>query len=281
MDKTIPDTPRKLDPERTFDAIVEWIANTCREERTPGLIVGLSGTDSILTFLACARALERLGMPERLVGVNFEHGSKNEFNGAGTAFTCVKSDFNWVANDIFPWLVKQAPKAVLEVDRSIPHSDDNKRWGALLSRAIAGTGHRQGLLSNHFFPVGTRNATEEALGSYSQISKSVSMQPIIRLFKSEVLEICAHLGVPQVAIDKSRDVDCDCGRFDTQARYMRELDLFVMCKLGLLSRAGLEKIVPPEALNAVTEFYVEETSANEFRRHTPYIPSKNLAVVMT
>ena len=277
---SLPATPRKLDLGKTFENIVSWIGETALKERAPGLIVGLSGTDSILTFLACAKAFERMGKTEKVLGLNFEHISKNEFAGKEQPFQCAKSEFNWVANDIFPWLKKQAPGVALEIDSSIPHSDDNKRWGHLFSRAVSSNDPRHGLSSAHYFPVGTRNATEQVLGTYSQLSKSVSMLPIVGLFKSEVLELCNYLGVPQIAIDKSREIDCDCGRFDTQANHVRELDLFIMHKQGLLSRDYINANIPREVLNAVVAFYVEETATNSYRPRTPYLPQTPLVVTL-
>jgi NH3-dependent NAD+ synthetase len=270
------DAPRRLDPAATFESIVSWIAAQAQKERAPGLIVGVSGTDSILTFLACARAFARLGKPQRVLGLHFEHAAAPAPGENGIA--CARGDFNWVAREIFPWLRGQAPQAVLEIDRSLPESDDNKRWGHLFSRAVRDTARNHGLTSLHYFPVGTRNATEQALGTYSQLSKSVSLLPIVDLYKSEVLELCRYLGVPQVALDKSREVDCDCGRFETQANHMRELDLYLMQRQGLLSADYVRAAMPREVLNAVREFCAEESYANDFRRRTPYMPQQSLAV---
>lgn len=264
---TAPDAPRTLDPAATFAAMTDWIADQSRREGAPGLIVGLSGTDSLLTFMACARAFAAMGRPERVLGVHYEHAP------APDALTPA---FNHFAGVIAPWLAANAPGARVEIDRSLPENDDNKRWGALFSRAVADTGAGRDLHRDHYFVVGTRNATEQALGTYSQISKSVSMLPIVDLYKSEVLDICRWLNVPQSAIDSSCETDCACGRFDTQARYMQELDWLLMQKAGLLSRAGFEARVPEPARAAVREFYVEETVRNDFRLRTPYRPAQPL-----
>jgi NH3-dependent NAD+ synthetase len=272
--------PRRIDPEKTFDAIVAWIERKASEERAPGLIVGISGTDSILTFLASARAFENMGKGHKVLGVNFEHATKDKLVEKSQPFVCVKSDFNWVANDIIPWLQEKAPQVRLETDRTIEHSDDNMRWGRLFSRAVSDVDMRHGLGSSHYFPVGTRNATEHTLGTYSQLSKSVSMLPIIDLYKTEVLALCAYLGVPKIAMDKSREIDCDCGRFEVQANHMQELDYYIMYKRGQLSLKYLQDNVPPEVLNAVTEFYMEETLGNSYRPRTPYRPEQNLVVMM-
>ncbi len=277
---TIPDRPRKIDPAATFESVVSWIERKSKERHAPGLIVGISGTDSILTFLACAKAFERMGKQKRVLGLNFQHATKNEFVGKGKAFECISSEFNWVAQDIFPWLKEQAPKAQFEIDDSIPHSDDNIRWGHLFSRAIRETNARQGMLNKHYFPVGTRNATEQVLGNYSQISKNVSLFPIIDIYKTEVLEICSYLGVPQIAIDKSREIDCDCGRFDVQANHMQELDWLIMERKEMLSEQFLVKNISHNVLVAVQDFYAEEKYGNEFRTATPYLPEQSLVVTL-
>lgn len=262
-----PDAPRVIDPEATFTGIVNWIKAEAVREGAPGLIVGLSGTDSLLTFMACAKAFAELGKPEKVLGLHFDHTP-----------TGITSIFNHFAHVVAPWIAARAPGTRVEIDRSLPDNDDAKRWGHLFSRAVRDTTARQDLHGAHYFPVGTRNATEDALGTYSQISKSVSMLPIVDLYKSEVLDICRWLGVPESAIAQSCQVDCACGRYDTPAHYMRELDLLIMHKQGKLSKGGFNKLVTGEALKAVREFYIEETLRNDFRLRTPYRPASSLAV---
>lgn len=147
-----------------------------------------------------------------------------------------------------------------------------------MARSVSETPAGRDLGSSHYFPVGTRNATEDALGAYSQISKSVSMLPLVQVFKTEVLKICEYLSVPQIAIDKSKEIDCDCGRFDIQADHMRELDLLIMQRQGLLSTKGLRDNVPMTVLKKIVEFYQRETAFNEFRKTTPYKPEQSLVV---
>ncbi len=273
-------TPRRLNAAETFDAVTAWIAHAAKAERAPGLIVGISGTDSILTFLACARAFERMGKGDRVLGLHFEHQSKNAMIDNDPARQCAAPELDWVGREIIPWLKTQAPQALFETDATIAHSDDNRRWGHLFSRAVRQTDARHGMTSQHYFPVGTRNATEEALGTYSQISKAVSMLPIIGLYKTEVLQVCAHLGVPKIAMDKSREIDCDCGRFHVQANHMQALDWYIMHRQGLLAREYLKQHVAPDVLASVAEFYAEETAQNSYRARTPYRPAGDLAVIL-
>lgn len=208
-----------------------------------------------------------------MLGVHFAHQAQSPVKNTQP----LSPAFNWFSRDIMPWLQQQAPQAKLEIDHTIPLADDNKRWGHLFSRAVSDTSPGTTLTNRFYFPVGTRNATEDHLGSYSQISKAVSMLPIVDLFKSEVLEICSTLGVPQPALDQSRMVDCACGRFDVQADHLRELDLVIMAKTGLLDKSYLTTI-PKDVLQKVVNFYVEERARNEFRNKTPYRPDTPLIV---
>ncbi|MBI1326019.1 MAG: hypothetical protein GC136_00075 [Alphaproteobacteria bacterium] len=264
-----------LGPEETFNILVAWVEErmkTLQAPGTPGILVGISGTDSIITFLVCAKALENIGRADKMVGLNFEHTLKNEIDMAGTA-TCIKDTFNWVAHDILPWLQQKAPQAQIEIDSSLEQSDEDMRWALLRKRTKQGLNPRQGLAGGDYLILaGSRNDTEETLGLYSQSSKCADILPIINLSKTQVLDLCAWLGVPQIAIDKSREVDCDCGRFETQANYMRELDLYIKFKRGEITKEVLEASMDKEALIAVRSFFAEERLTNAHHGDTPYKP---------
>jgi hypothetical protein len=271
------DTPRVLDPEQTFESIVSWVAQQIEAENAPGVIIGISGTDSILTFLACARAFEKLGKPDRVLGVHYAHENAPV---EADEIQCAGSNHDWVATQIMPWLQNQAPGAVLEIDNTLTENDDNKRWGALFSRAVRDTDNGQGLTSRFYFPVGSRNATEDFLGTYSQASKAVSMLPIVDLYKSEVLQLCEYLGVPEIALEKSREVDCDCGRFDVAAHHLEEVDSYIMWAQGMLSSTYFPTAMSRETLNNVTKYATLERLRNEFRNQTPYKPASSLVQVI-
>jgi NH3-dependent NAD+ synthetase len=131
---------------------------------------------------------------------------------------------------------------------------------------------------SHYFTLGTRNATEDYLGTYSQISKAVSMQPLVHLYKSEVLEICQALGVPQIALDKSREIDCDCGRFDTAANHLEEVDHYIMMRKGELDKKYASNW-DGETRASVMEYVLEEEERNKFREQTPYRPDRSPVIL--
>lgn len=268
--------PRQIDSMATFNALSGSIAKIVKRQSAPGLIIGVSGTDSLLAFLASYRALKLLGKEDRLLGLHFcakDETAAYQNAPAHNGIICAKTDFNWVARDIYPWLAKATPKATLEISHAEGFDDDDIRWGRLFSRAVNDTAHNHSLGNNHYFTVGTRNATEDYLGTYSQISKAVSMQPLVHLYKSEVLQICEALGVPQIALDKSREVDCDCGRFDTAANYLEEVDHYIMTRKGEIDKTYI-KNWDTETRASVMEYVLEEKERNSFRELTPYRPNE-------
>lgn len=272
----LPNKPREIDPAKTFDALVSWIRDVAEEREAPGLIVGVSGTDSILTFLACAKAFEQLGKPERVLGVHYgkPFPPPDKTPEQVEKILQLSSNFNWVSRAIIPWLKDQAPGAQLEVDDSFDIYNDHKRWAALFTKSLADADPRQPLdTTKSFWVVGTRNATEEALGTYSNLSMAVSMQPIVHLWKSEILKICADLGVPQVATDQSRQVDCDCGRFDLAADHIEEVDAVLMVRSGQLSPDYLRDHIDPDLLSKLESFVDEQSTYAGFKKQIPYKPA--------
>ena len=279
-DDNVKNQPRKINPAQTFENLVEWVGTESKKHHAPGLIIGISGTDSLLTYLACAEAYERQEKGDRVLGLHFDHVAEAIPEAGSDKITCLKDEFNWVVRDILPWLKSVAPEAKIEIDQTLLLSDDNQRWGKLFSRAIADVPQGGEMTNQHYFPVGTRNATEDYLGSYSQISKAVSMMPIVDLFKSEVMEICDYLQVPDIAMEKSREIDCACGRFDIPAFHMQELDWVIMNKKGMLSEAFLNENIDKDLLQDINAFVTEERVLNAFRKETPYKPASSLIAEM-
>ncbi len=217
----IPEAPRALDPSQTFDALVTWVCDLAVQKNIPGILIGISGTDSILTFLVCAKAFEQLGKPERVMGVHFGPSwppSDNDFN----EFTKNNSDLGivtpedmrarwpnnpWtISSDVMPWLMEQAPEAQLHIISDVNYRSDAIRWAELRDIAIFGPEKnkfqpgisplsmkkdRQLQPDQQLWVAGTMNKTEQVLGTYSNASYGTSIQPLVNLWKSEVLQICA------------------------------------------------------------------------------------------
>jgi NH3-dependent NAD+ synthetase len=186
----------------------------------PGFIVGLSGTDSIAAFMIAYRAMEYHDKAHRVYGIHYVGRGMNP------------TSFEEYA---LPWLRKVAPNATIEVHAPLGANEDQQRWADLHLRALhtveTNIIGRMGvpLITRRehgetYWIVGTINATERALGKYSLISDSASIQMLHTLYKSDVMAICDELGVPERIMENSRLPDCACGREEIAADNIELID---------------------------------------------------------
>lgn len=276
---SLPQAPRQIAPARSFEALVDWCCRLIAEKNCPGLIVGISGTDSILSFMIAATAFQRLGRGDRVVGMHYGAAFPPEGKTAAEIDKIVDMNpsYRWVARVIVPWLQKAMPQAQVMTDSGIDHTDDYQRWAALFRASLNGAMRTEPLADGqNYWVMGTQNATERALGTYSNMSSAASLQPLAHLWKSEILKICQWLDVPQLAIDKSRQVDCDCGRFDLAADHIEEVDAILMARAGQLSPAYLAAHIAPELLARLQAFVDEQLGYGGFKKQIPYIPDADL-----
>jgi NAD synthase len=156
------------------------------------------------------------------------------------------------------WLESLGPVEV----RPSPPGDrvqrEVRRWLALLELCA----ERQNWL------IGSRNRTEEVFGTYSVASRVAGGLPLAGLGKSEVMELCRRVGVPQEVIASSRRAVPKCGRPEELAEIgLESIDLFLRVQEGELSEGALA------ALSAEQVRYLEAVLAqNRFERGLPTRP---------
>ena len=215
---------KEISPLLTFEKLVRDLHNLCFEEHdAPGLMVGLSGTDSIVAFIMCYRALELENKGHRLTGVHFAPSEDYLYDHPEAEV------HTWFEKNVIPWLQSQCPKATINVDSSIDWRCDGLRWGRLLDLSVVHEAANRKLRApeEQFWVVGTKNATEDALRMYSNASQMVSIQPLSSLYKSYVLDIAKALNCPQIALDKSRETDCICGRDSFYSDNIKDIDTYL------------------------------------------------------
>jgi len=249
-----------FNPASSFDSLVNWLYDMILKHSAPGFLVGLSGTDSLVTFLAASKAFEKCGKPERVLGVHFAPSEDFLYDHPEAEV------HTWFRDEIIPWLVKQAPGAKVELDTSIDWRCDGLRWGALMDLSVVSNIKRRTmrLPEEQYWVVGTRNRTENILLNYSNVSTAVSLQPLIHLWKREILQLSEHLCIPQIAIAKSCETDCICGRMALAANHIPEMDLILQ---------GAAEKVPAELRAQLTKFIDAQIAKNSFKKQIPYTPN--------
>ncbi len=255
-----------------FETLVSWVQKLVETKNAPGLIVGISGTDSILAFMICAEAMKRSGKSHRLTGVHFGRDFADEAHSPEEMdrILSISPLYRWVPRTVFPWLKERYPEARMIVDDSFDFRNDHLRWAHLMSASQSEVEDR--MMPDKtvgYWVVGTRNATEYALGTYSVSSMMASLQPIQGLWKSDVLKICEAFGVPTEALQQSRLVDCDCGRFDLAADHVEEIDDLLKSK-----SQGAEDChhIEPGLKKKLRAFIEEQQAYSSFKKIIPYTP---------
>ncbi len=79
---------------------------------------------------------------------------------------------------------------------------EEMRWARFLSFS----------LKQNAWLVGSRNRTEDLLGTYSLASRLATYLPLVNVWKSEVMDLCRFIGVPEEILNSSLRADPDCGR---------------------------------------------------------------------
>lgn len=222
-------------PEACLQALVGWIRRTTDFENGRGVLVPISGgSDSALCFRLCALALPR----ERVFGAY-----------VGAHLRCRA------------WFEEVGTVRLLAAPEGSAHIEA-QRWAMMLSQSLEVRG----------WLVGTRNRTEETLGTYSLASRMATYLPLANLWKSEVMELAEYAGVPEEVLQSSRRADPACGRPQEIADIPFEMvDRFLQVQVG-------ER--PPDDLTAiptaVQEYLYRLYRRNRFKVHLPLRPPPDI-----
>lgn len=208
--------------------LVNWIYTNAAAAHE--LVVPVSGgSDSALAFALCAMA-----HPDKTLGV---------FLGPPEKLRC-RQWFEGIGKVMF-------------VDDVQPIGKDAEiaRWMRLLQLSN----------SRNAWLVGSRNHTEELTGFYSLVSRVATFLPLSGIWKSEVMELCRLIGVPEAVTASSRRADPDCGRPPELAEIPLEMiDTFLRVQEGQLPQAALF------SMTAVQVDYLRGLiSKNRFKRFLP------------
>ena len=211
-----------------LQAIIDWIRQNTDVAAGRGALIPVSGgSDSALGFWLCAQALP----PGRAIGAF-----------VGTGLRCQD------------WFEQQGPVRMLPEPPASSHIETT-RWALMLSLSLDVRG----------WLVGTRNRTEDVLGTYSLASRVATLLPLAGLWKSEVMELAQSVGVPGEILDSSRRADPACGRPQAMADIpFATVDRFLQVRLGELPASELQSIAP-----ATIEYLDSVYRRNQFKHGLP------------
>ena len=216
----------ELDPR--LQHIIDWIREHTDVAAGRGALVPVSGgSDSALGFWLCAQALP----PGRAIGAF-----------VGTGLRCRG------------WFEQLGPLRLVPEPQASSHIETT-RWALMLSLSLEVRG----------WLVGTRNRTEEVLGTYSLASRVATLLPLAGLWKSEVMELAASVGVPEEILESSRRADPGCGRPQAMADIpFATVDRFLQVRVGECPATELESIAP-----TTIEYLESVYRRNRFKQELP------------
>lgn len=184
------------------------------------------GSDSALCWWLCNRAL-----PGKVLGIFAGKDLRRE-----------------------DWFRKFGALRLIEAP-TFTDSPEIARWSEFLTISI----------KENLVLFGTRNRTEDVLGTYSLASRLATVLPIAGLWKTDVINFCKSIGVPEEIIASSRRADPICGRPTELADIPIELvDAFLKRK-----KSGRNK-EPNAKLSKAQKNYLEKIYAdNRFKSLLP------------
>ncbi|HTM68839.1 MAG TPA: hypothetical protein VL426_06105 [Candidatus Binatia bacterium] len=210
-------------------ASIEALIDAIRDgaEDAGGLLVPVSGgSDSALCFWLCCQAF-----PLKTVAVHAGASLREE-----------------------AWFRKTGRVELVETPGEHLEREE-MRWARFLAAALAGSA----------WLVGSRNRTEDELGTYSLASRVATYLPIVGVWKSDVQRLCVEAGVPESIIASSRRADPDCGRPAALAEIPFEhVETLLRVRAGEAPAASLATLRPAEI-----EYLDGIRDRNAFKRRLP------------
>ena len=251
---------KRADSLRRYEGLVGSLVPKMRRSQTPvpGFITGLSGKDSILSFLIVYDAAVRMGLGERVLGIHYV-SKRNRGSG-------------WFEADAIPWLRERCPEATILVETPLGGNQDQQRWADLHLRALNTIETREdGEIVARSLPAGRNywvvsgtNLTEHELGKYSTMSRDASVAPIRTVWNGAALDMCIALGVPASVIEHAQLPDCFCGRDEIAAANIHLID-------AILKHDFRVRDHDPDLLDQMIAYVRDLKRENGFKARTPYM----------
>ncbi len=192
----------RIDAEAVADTLATFISSAIDGPGLDGAVIALSGgLDSAVSAYLTARAIE----PEHFRAYNMPYATSNPDSQAHARLVAEQLGIEFAAIEITP-----------QIDAYFARYPDASglRRGNKMARERMSIIYDMAAI-HHAMVVGTGNRTEAMLG-YTTMwgDMAAGIAPIGNLYKTQVRQLAAHLGVPQVVIDKPPSADLWQGQTD-------------------------------------------------------------------
>ncbi len=186
-------TGLSLDYGKVEDEIAGFIRKTVSDAGAQGVVVGLSGgIDSAVVGALCVRALGK----DKVIGILMPAShtpAEDTADGRALAIEWGIRIYEVCIDPVFDAFMKSAPK--FKGENRIATANVKARIRMVINYFVAN--------SNEMLVAGTGDKSEDILGFFTKFGDGgVDFLPIAHLYKTQVRELGAHLGLPERVVTK-------------------------------------------------------------------------------
>jgi NAD+ synthase len=261
--------PLQIDAERARRMIVQFIRVEVTRAGFSRGVMGLSGgvDSSLVAFLAA----EALG-PQNLLGVIMPYRTSNPESRADAEEVARQVGIETRVIEITPMVDPYLTRYVGESER---------RRGNVMARARMIVLYDQSE-DSHGLVVGTSNKTEALLGYTTQFGdNAAAIQPIADLYKAQVRQLAAAVGVPAHIIAKAPSADLWQGQTDEGELGFTYDEADAILYQIIDERCRLEDVIAMGFDPKVVRRIVELVRRNHFKRVPPVVAKLSARTIGT
>ena len=239
--------------------LVNFVRDEVRRTGLERLVVGLSG--GIDSALSCLLAAEALG-PENVLAVRMPYASSSPESLAHAALvvqqTGVECETFEITGMVQPLLATLPPEA-------------NKRAGNIMARTRMIVLYDRSAATQALV-LGTGNKTEILLGYTTLYGDSASaLNPLGDLYKTQVRQLAAAMGMPQPIMDKAPSADLWLGQTDEAELGFTYAQVDQLLYLLIDQRYSLDEAVGAGFERPLVERVTTRVRQNQFKRMLPVV----------
>ncbi len=247
-------------PEEWKRIIVRFLGDHLARSGASGFVVGISGgIDSSLTAALCVEAVGA----DNVLGIRMPHKESDPGDVVAGEALCKHLGIESVTRDITP-IVSGLEQALGFVPDSYVHGNAKARARMMFlyaeaqgrGRLVCGTGNKSELLVGYF--------TKHGDGG-------VDLEPIGDLYKTQVIELAAHMGLPADLVARPPSAGLHPGQTDEEDLGMSYVRLDAILK-GIELNTGVEDIARRTGETLADVQRIETmVRRSEHKRHAPMV----------